>query len=465
MTSIAAGSYPTGSGQTLLNLVASPADGSSQTDYDFWLGGDGTTNNDPTYTVVDGRAGLSDSYVKAKNSTDFIRQIGYYESPYTFAAFYRTSTYSNQDSNAPIFTAGSDGSVGQSCVRLYSGLDNIGADGRYCRLFLDTTNTLVLDFNSLEPIEENTNQGLILSATNGGRGFIIRNGLVQQFCADKRSLSWANTNNQTPRFEVFGKEHDNQRGKGTLHRFEAYNEALTFTNCRALYNAHQTRFSLPAIPATVDTDSDSANVRILLDLDGDALDRSGSNNHFSEFGSPFNNTYGVGTMDGLNNESTYYQKSGVNDYLELPSTTLCNVEDFTLDFDMLYESSTFSDDYIFSTASYSIRVDYVRLLWHGQQLVAYNTNFKQDYWNRIRIQRVGTRVCVWVNNYLEYDNTIATASIGAASVVRIGGEYNGSTALRGNVLGLKNMRFTLGTRTSMGATYAQQSVLTPYPTP
>lgn len=49
-------SYP-GSGQTLANLVAAPADGSAQTAYDFWLGADNTASaSDPTFT---GSAGSS----------------------------------------------------------------------------------------------------------------------------------------------------------------------------------------------------------------------------------------------------------------------------------------------------------------------------------------------------------------------------------------------------------------------
>ncbi len=40
-----------GSGQTWSNLIASPADGATQTDYDFWLGaGSGSASNDPTFT-------------------------------------------------------------------------------------------------------------------------------------------------------------------------------------------------------------------------------------------------------------------------------------------------------------------------------------------------------------------------------------------------------------------------------
>jgi len=50
-------------------------------------------------------------------------------------------------------------------------------------------------------------------------------------------------------------------------------------------------------------------------------------------------------------------------------------------------------------------------------------------------------------------------------VVRIGQQFDGSPELFSNVFGLKNLRFTLGVRTDMGSLYAQESVLTPYPTP
>lgn len=40
-----------GSGETFSNLVTSPADGNLQTDYDFWLGSDGTTTNNPVFNT------------------------------------------------------------------------------------------------------------------------------------------------------------------------------------------------------------------------------------------------------------------------------------------------------------------------------------------------------------------------------------------------------------------------------
>ncbi len=48
-----AASYP-GTGQTWANIVASPADGSAATAYDFWLGEDGgDAGGDPTFRTVD----------------------------------------------------------------------------------------------------------------------------------------------------------------------------------------------------------------------------------------------------------------------------------------------------------------------------------------------------------------------------------------------------------------------------
>lgn len=46
-----------GTSQTWANLVASPADGSSQTDYDFWVGFDGTSDSfEPTFNGTAGDA-------------------------------------------------------------------------------------------------------------------------------------------------------------------------------------------------------------------------------------------------------------------------------------------------------------------------------------------------------------------------------------------------------------------------
>jgi len=60
-------SYTTG--QTWANLVAVPADGAGQTDYDFWLGEDGTTStDDPTFT---GTAGDSAAYFLADGGDFF----------------------------------------------------------------------------------------------------------------------------------------------------------------------------------------------------------------------------------------------------------------------------------------------------------------------------------------------------------------------------------------------------------
>lgn len=54
-----ADSYP-GSGQTWANLIASPADGSGQTDFDVWRGGSSSAStDDPTFN---GTAGDSAAY-------------------------------------------------------------------------------------------------------------------------------------------------------------------------------------------------------------------------------------------------------------------------------------------------------------------------------------------------------------------------------------------------------------------
>jgi hypothetical protein len=63
-----ADSYP-GSGQTWFNLVASPADGSSQDQYDYYLGaGSGVASDDPTFT---GSAGSSSAYFALDSGDNF----------------------------------------------------------------------------------------------------------------------------------------------------------------------------------------------------------------------------------------------------------------------------------------------------------------------------------------------------------------------------------------------------------
>lgn len=57
-----------GSGQTWANLIASPADGADQTDYDFYLGDDGGATADPTFT---GSAGDAAAYFALNGSQYF----------------------------------------------------------------------------------------------------------------------------------------------------------------------------------------------------------------------------------------------------------------------------------------------------------------------------------------------------------------------------------------------------------
>ena len=58
-----------GSGQTWSNLIASPADGAAQADYDFYLGADGSAStDDPTFT---GTAGDTAAYFAMDGSNDF----------------------------------------------------------------------------------------------------------------------------------------------------------------------------------------------------------------------------------------------------------------------------------------------------------------------------------------------------------------------------------------------------------
>lgn len=61
-----------GSGQTWANLVTSPADGASQTDYDWFLGADGNSgSDDPTFT---GTAGDSAAYFLMDGGDHFVQK-------------------------------------------------------------------------------------------------------------------------------------------------------------------------------------------------------------------------------------------------------------------------------------------------------------------------------------------------------------------------------------------------------
>jgi len=65
------------SGQTWANLIASPADGAAQTDYDFYLGvNDTATTDDPTFT---GSAGDSGAYFN-HDGGDFFSAVDYTKS-------------------------------------------------------------------------------------------------------------------------------------------------------------------------------------------------------------------------------------------------------------------------------------------------------------------------------------------------------------------------------------------------
>jgi len=66
-----------GSGQTILNLVAAPADGSAQSAYDFNLGASSTpANDDPVFTGVAGTPGAYFLWNNADFTTDIITLAG-----------------------------------------------------------------------------------------------------------------------------------------------------------------------------------------------------------------------------------------------------------------------------------------------------------------------------------------------------------------------------------------------------
>lgn len=70
-----------GSGQTWANLIPNPADGESQTAYDFWLGADGTSStDDPTFNGSAGSAAAyfttdSGDFFQLKSHTTFSSQM------------------------------------------------------------------------------------------------------------------------------------------------------------------------------------------------------------------------------------------------------------------------------------------------------------------------------------------------------------------------------------------------------
>ncbi|PJF23508.1 MAG: hypothetical protein CUN56_00480 [Phototrophicales bacterium] len=85
LDSTIADSYP-GSGQTWSNLIASPADGAAQTDYDFYLGlGSGASTDDPTFT---GTAGDPAAYF-ALDGGDYFTSVDY-TGQTTFRGAHRT---------------------------------------------------------------------------------------------------------------------------------------------------------------------------------------------------------------------------------------------------------------------------------------------------------------------------------------------------------------------------------------
>lgn len=80
-----------GSGQTWANLIASPADGAAQTDYDFFLGADGdVSTDDPTFT---GTAGSNTAYWAMDGGDDWHSVVE--TNPPLMNIMHRTSSGSN----------------------------------------------------------------------------------------------------------------------------------------------------------------------------------------------------------------------------------------------------------------------------------------------------------------------------------------------------------------------------------
>lgn len=249
------------SGQTWNNSVSKPADGSSQTAYDYFLGSDGSVGtNDPTITAAgtDGAYWLFDGgdffthSLPVASVPDFLRQMHHTGKQFTLVAWFQYAGAAGVI--APIFDSGSSDQGGSDMSRgvLFGELsDGHGGPIGTLKFRVKQDNAAGTAFNVASDATMPTGQvsmiGISYNANNTSflylNGNYAKVGGADTFTATLTSPGTLNTANQ-PRFCTRGDGTTGAPNGTRLHIFHAYNRNLTKAELDAIWNSTKGRFGL-----------------------------------------------------------------------------------------------------------------------------------------------------------------------------------------------------------------------------
>lgn len=231
-------SYP-GSGETWSNLIASPADGSAQTDNDFYLGADGTADganptfngsaNDPAaYWSFDGgdyfslKTGANTTFINALHKTTggtAWTMVAAYRQSGTAAAFFGTADSSVAKGIPGVYVSGSDLIIvqfGDSGTTFESGLTDQMTDGNDYLIIASYNGSDTYNY-WLNSATSSDSDDASYSATSDNAAGIMR-------------IGRANTSTHMP-------------NGSRLYHFSLYNEFIDNTKAGNIISALETRHS------------------------------------------------------------------------------------------------------------------------------------------------------------------------------------------------------------------------------
>lgn len=252
-------SYP-GSGQLFQNLVASPADGSAQTDYDFHLGDTSAAEgSDPTFV---GTAGTDVSYfscgespaankyfTKAAANSAFLNGLHKAGAQYTIEVWLLPNA--RLTGIRPAFdSGGSDqgGSYTSGSVS-FADMSGVGAEKNMLYVTRDTAGARSLQIiadNALTPTTINM-LACSIDATGATNSFLYRNGAYDQVGAvDTWNGTYATpgTANPVNKAALMARADLLTNLQGRLYLLRVYNTNLTKAQLDTNWTGNRSRFGL-----------------------------------------------------------------------------------------------------------------------------------------------------------------------------------------------------------------------------
>ena len=258
-----------GTSQTFKNLVSAPADGSSQTDYDMYLGINGLVeqpNSDPIFTGVAGAGTANEAFVfhqwdilnlKRASNTDFLNSLHKANAAFTIELWVTTASMVTNNNSIWFNTAAASPHSGGGAgiqLRMVDDRNSVSTQGFGFRCYASQSNLSMRAYTDTI-LQPNTTYMVAISVDAAGNSFFYINGNYAQVgSADQfasvygsGSFSSPTTGNSAVKFRCGHpiSEHNlNIDNNQKLHLFRVYNSNLSKAELDLNWLSTKGRFGL-----------------------------------------------------------------------------------------------------------------------------------------------------------------------------------------------------------------------------